>query len=308
MSSSLRDIRRRLHSVENIKKITLTMERIAVARLRHAQTKAEQSRPYISKLKQILRKVAATGITHPLFDQRKVKKTGVVIFSADRGLSGSYNSTIFSAADSYLKKFKPDEVELILIGRKAVEHYKHRHWKIRQQLVHWTETASFHDVSIFSNQLVNLFLSHELDEVWLIYTHFISILRRQVVIEKFLNIGKTEFDSNGNKIETEPTATTQKRGVSSKESAKKLSLNYIFEPSPEEILTEILPRYCITHVQTALFEAYASELGARIVAMQTASKNSDDMITRLTLIKNKTRQRDITREMIEITTGAEGLK
>lgn len=148
------------------------------------------------------------------------------------------------------------------------------------------EKRSLDEINDFSNHLVRWYLSGEFDEIWLIYTHYISVMNRRVHVEKFLNIGK---------LNTEPDA------------AKSVS-NYIFEPNPEEILSEILPRYCFTRIETALYEAYASELAARIVAMQTASQNSKEMITELTLFKNKTRQRDITKEMIEIITASEGAK
>lgn len=282
--NSLREIRSHLRSIENIKKITDAMERIAASRLRRAQTKAEQSRPYISKLKDVLEKLSSADVTHPLFIQKTVKKTGVLVVSADKGLSGSYNSNILNAADTFLKKYTPDQVELIILGRKALEHYQRRHWKIRSKMTDWGEKITFNEIKSLSEQLVNWFLSGEFDEIWLIYTHYISVMNRKVIIEKFLNVGKSQSEKH---------STTQ---------------SYIFEPNPTEILAEILPRYCITRIQTALYESYASELAARIVAMQTASKNSEEMITHLTLTKNKIRQRDITREMIEITTGAESSK
>lgn len=288
--NSLREIRQRLRSVENIKKITDTMERVAAARLRNAQSQAEQSRPYILKLRHILEKVAASDVTHPFFEQREVKKIGVVIFSSERGLSGSYNANIFSAADRFLKNYSPDQVELILLGRKAGDYYKNKQWVIRQQINQLVEKRVLDEIKSFSNHLVHWYLTGEFDEIWLVYTHYISVMNRKVQIDKFLNIKKKQLH---NALE---------------EDEKKTVFNYIFEPNPEEILAEILPRYCFTRIETALYEAYASELGARIVAMQTASKNSKEMITELTLVKNKTRQRDITREMIEISTGAEGAK
>lgn len=274
--SSLIDIRRRLRSVENIQKITNAMERVAAARLRRAQAKAEQSRPYVSKMKGILEKLSTTEFSHPLLEQRQVKKTAVIVIAADRGLSGSYNSNVLQAADTFLKKYNKDNVELLLFGRKALEHYGHKNWKISHQMKEWGGKITFHEIEIFTNHVVDWFLTGKYDEIWLIYTHYISVMNRKIIIEKFLNIGKPE----GSKIER---------------------LNYIFEPDPGEIYEQLLPRYCITRLQTAFFEAYASELAARIVAMQTASKNSENMIKDLTLIRNKVRQEGITREIIEIT-------
>lgn len=280
--SNLKNIRDRLKSVENIKKITDTMGRIAAARLRNAQKKAEQSRPYITKLKEILQKVASTKVAHPLFEAREIKKTGLLIVSADRGFSGSFNSNIFSVADSFLKKYDPSSIELFIIGAKAIDYYKKKKWTLRTQNTGWLEEISYHDLSFYTNQLVEWFLKGEFDEIWILYTHYISVMKREVILEKFLNISKLELVDESQNINS-----------------------YYFEPSPEEIVNSILPLFCIVRIQTALYESYASELAARILAMQTASKNSDEMIEDLTLIKNKTRQREITREMIEISAGAQ---
>lgn len=273
--TSLRDIRRRLRSVENIKKITDAMERVAAALLRRAQAKAEESRPYVLKMKTMLEHLASSDSTHPLFEQREVKKTGLIIIASDRGLSGSYNSNILSAADKFLKKFSRDQVDLILFGKKAVEHYRHKTWNIAHEQINWGGKITIEDIINFTNQSVDWFLKGQYDEIWLLYTRYITIMKKEVILEKFLNIGKPEAE-------------------------KKVS-NYIFEPDPEEIYAKLLPRYCITRLQTALNEAYASELAARIVAMQTASKNSENMIEHLTLIRNKVRQEGITKEIIEIS-------
>lgn len=279
--STLRDLRSRLRSVENIKKITDAMERVAAARLRRAQTKAEQSRPYVSKMKEIMINLSSAEFKHPLFEQREVKKIGLVVISADKGLSGSYNSNILSAADNFLKKYSPDKVELILLGRKVLEHYRKKNWIIRYQATNLAGKISYHDINIFASQLLNWFLSGEYDEIWLIYTHYQTIMSKKVLVEKFLNIDKPD-------------------------GKKQVYENYIFEPSAAEIFHEILPRYCAVQIQSALNEAYASELAARIMAMRAASKNSEEMITSLTLTRNRIRQESITKEMIEISSGAEG--
>lgn len=277
--TTLRDIKRRLQSVENVKKITDAMERVAAARLKRAQAKAEATRPYSKKLTEILQNLSSGYISHPLFETRTVKKTGIAIISADRGLSGSYNANLLSKADEFLKNYKKTNAELILLGRKAIEHYKKKGFPIRYQKADWGGKITLPEIQELTDFLLKSFLSHELDEIWLIYTNYISIFNRKVIIEKFLNIAKPENS--------------------------KQSTNYIFEPNEDEILSEILPRYSLVKVQGAFFEAYASELSARIIAMRMASKNSTDMIQRLTLIRNKVRQASITREMIEISSGAE---
>lgn len=279
----LRDIRRRLKSIENLKKITVAMERVAAARLRRADAKAAQSRPYITKMQEIVENLASIDVDkHPLFETRKeIKKVGIVIVAADKGLSGSYNSSLFSAAEGVLKKYKRDQLELILLGRKAIEHYRHGKWKVRHQLDGWAGKISFEEIKAFSQQLVSWFLSGEFDEIWLIYTHFFGMTTRPIVVEKFLNIEKSKTE-------------------------KKTQLgSFIFEPNAKQILAELLPRYCVSRIQGVLQEAYAAELAARIIAMQTASKNSEEMLEHLTLVRNKIRQESITKEMIEIVSGAE---
>lgn len=278
--TSLRDIRRRLRSVENIKKITDAMERVAAARLRRAQAKAQQSIPYVSRMKGILENLASTEYSHPLFEQREVKKTALVIISADKGLSGPYNTNILSAADKFLKKYDQTNIDVILFGKKAVEHYARKNWRIEREIINWGGIITFPEVIKISNYLVDSYLSGQYDEVWLLYTHYITVMNNEVILEKFLNIGKPKAEK------------------------KPLNTNYIFEPSPFAIYAEILPRYCSTKLQAALNDAYASELASRIVAMQTASKNSENMIVDLTLTRNKVRQEGITKEIIEISSSA----
>lgn len=274
--NNLREIRNRLRTVENIKKITDAMERVAAARLKRAQAQAEHARPYVTKMKEILERLAASvEVDHPLFQQRAVKKTALIVIAADRGLSGSYNSHVMEAADKFLGKYRKGEIDLILFGRKAVNYYAHKEWPIVYKKQQWGGKIGLHEIQRLSGQFVDWFLEEKYDEIWLLYTHYITLMNRKVVVEKFLNIGKP-------KSEQKP-------------------INYIFEPNSEVICTELLPRYCVTRLQTALFESYASELAARIVAMQTASKNSKKMIHDLTLIRNKVRQEGITKEIIEIS-------
>lgn len=275
--SSLRDIRGHLRSIENIKKITDAMERVAAARLRRAQAKAEQSRPYVSRMKDILEKLSSSDITNPLFAKRDVKKTALIVVSADKGLSGSYNSNILSAADRFSKNYGKDKLDLLIFGRKANDHFRGKMWPVVYKRTDWAGKIAFHEVQIFTNDLIERFINENYDEVWLLYTRYINVMNREVKLEKFLNISRSE-----------------------KKHEENLS-NYIFEPDPSAIIHEILPRYCMTRIQTALNEAYASELAARIVAMQTASNNSEQLIEELTLKRNKIRQEGITKEIIEIT-------
>lgn len=286
--STLIKIRRQLHSVENIKKITRAMEMVAASRLRRAQAKAETSRPYFLKLKEILSQFASIthDFTHPLMEKRNVKKIGFIVIAADRGLCGAYNQNIFSATEKFLKNYSTEDVKLILFGRKAIEYFSSKKWNIETQISDWGGKITFHQIEEFTQHLIDQYLSGKLDEIWLIYTDYINIASRKVTIDKLLNI---EFDPSS--IKNHKKATS-----------------YIFEPSSQEILAEILPHYCITKVQSALSEAYASELGARIFSMRAAAKNAEEMIEKLTLTRNKLRQSNITRELLEITACVENLK
>jgi len=281
---SLKEIRTRIRSVDNIRKITNTMEMVAAAQLRKAQNKAEQSRPYITKLKEILDAVSPAEQTHPLLGKRiSTNKTALIIVGSDRGLCGSYNTGIFSQADKFLKQFPHDKVEIIPIGRKVIEYYQRQKWPIKHSIAGW-ERLPYHDVRLLTQKLIDWYLIEDFDEIYLIYTRYINVLSRKVLVEKFLPFDKPEHK------------------------AGQFNVNYIFEPNIEDIYDELLPRYCVTKVQTILHEAYASELASRILSMKTATNNANDMIERLTLVRNKVRQAAITREISEITSGAENLK
>lgn len=277
---ALRDIRNRIQSVKNIQQITSTMERVASTRLRKAQTHAKESQPYAEKLAEILEKLAtaSTDFSHPLFEQREIKKIGLMVVAADKGLAGPYNHNIFSAADKFLKA--NSHTQLILLGRKAMHYYQPKAYPICHKWLDWSGKMAFSRIKELSDQLVADFLSEELDAIWFLYTKFHSALRREVVLEPFLPIKPPQSDK------------------------KSPSLNYLFEPTAEEIYASILPRYCLTKIQSVLNNAYASELIARMFAMRNAAKNAGDMVENLTLLRNKVRQASITKEMLEIVAGA----
>lgn len=272
---ALNNIRNRLKGVENIKQIATSMEMLASARLRGAQDKAKKAQFYVARLREILVRLenAATDFTHPLLERREVKTSGVVIVSSDRGLCGAYNSRIFAAADSILK----DNSQLILVGRKAIAYYQNKKYPIFGQWGGWSGKTTYSMIQNYTQELLDAFLTHKLDEVWLVYTQFHNLMNQEVAIEKFLPI-------------IAPEASSQP------------PLNYLFEPDLEQIYTELLPRYCTTKMETMLSQAHASELAARIFAMKTAAQNAEEMLDNLTLERNKVRQSTITRELLETTT------
>lgn len=282
--SSLREIKKRLRAVKNIKQITKAMELVAASRLHKAQERAIGSRTYSRKLRAILENLSLLKSNHPFFSKRPVKKLFLIVISSDRGLCGGYNTHIVSAAERFLHKYAKDQPELILLGRKGLDHFRLRDWTIREKVLDWGGKITSEEVRNLSDRFLESFLHHEVDEVWVIYTEYVNLLTRKVVTEKLLGIEKK----------------TQRPEDHPKD--------YIFEPVSEEIYDDLVPRFVFNRLQTILHQAWASELGARICSMRQAIKNADEMIEKLTLTRNKVRQATITREMAEIASGSEGLK
>jgi F-type H+-transporting ATPase subunit gamma len=261
------------------------MELVAAAKLRRAQTRVESARPYGLKMQQMLESLAgaAAGLNHPLFEERQVKSTLLVVVSADRGLCGSYNSNILRTANRYLKEMPADSVRLGLIGKKAVNFFKKKPYPTAFKIDQTGGKADLALVRNLANDITAMFQSGEVDEVKLLYTRFITISSSKVMIERFLPIEKPVGDNN-------------------------VSTDYIFEPDAGRIFGDLVPRYCLTKVLMALLEAFASEFGQRMIAMGNATRNADDMIQNLTLVRNKARQASITKELLDIVGGAEALK
>jgi len=285
--ATLRDLRRRIRSVQGTQQITKAMEMVAAAKLRKAQVKVESSRPYASKMQAMLDNLtqASASLTHPLFEKREVKKVGLVVVTSDRGLCGSYNHNVIHEADNFLKGYEKDKVVLTIIGRKGYTYYLKRPWEIKLKYLGLGGDLNLAQVKNITNDLVNLFLSKEVDEIHFTYTKFHSAVTYKVTTEKFLNI-ESQVKAEG------------KEGF----------VDYIFEPDPQKIFGSLLPIYCMTRVQIALAESFASEHGSRMISMSAATQNAEEMIEHLTLFMNKLRQASITKEMLEITTGAEALK
>ncbi|MCJ7508380.1 MAG: ATP synthase F1 subunit gamma [candidate division Zixibacteria bacterium] len=282
---SLRDIRNRIRSVESTHDITKAMEMVAAVKLRRAQSKAESSRPYALKMQEMLGNLSSASeeITHPLFEKREAKKVALVVISSDRGLCGSYNSNIIRAAQEFIKNYTPQNVMIINVGKKGYDFYRKRGFEIKLKYLSLGGNLVLNNIKSISEDLTKLFLSGEADEIHILYTKFISAMSYRVNLQKFLNI-------------------------ESKDKDEKEMVDYIFEPEPEEIFTELLPRYCSTVIQMALAEAFASEHGSRMIAMGGATKNAEEMIEHLTLQRNKARQASITKELLEVVSGAEALR
>jgi len=281
---SLRDIQRRIRSVESTRQITKAMQMVAAAKLRRAQQRVESARPYAHKMQEMLQSLAgaAAGLNHPLFEVRDVRRQALVLFTSDRGLCGSYNANLIRRASTLMREGDPQSWLLIPVGKKGYDWFKSRPYPIGERYLDWQGNLDFERVRVITRDLLGLFEREEVDRVHVLFTQFISTVSYRITLEQFLPI--------------EPPEGTPQVD------------EYIFEPTAADIFSRLLPSYALTRVQTALAEALASEHGARMFAMSNATKNAGEMIDTLTLKYNKARQASITTEMLEIVTGAEALK
>jgi len=273
---SARDIRRRIKSIKNIQQITKAMKMVAAARLRRAQERANSSRPYTGKIREILAGVAAGAKEsgHPLLAVREVNRIAYVILGADKGLAGAYTSNLLREIVSQVSG--KDNVHLLTAGRKVRDYFRRRGYTIDQQ--------SYDHAVRMARDIATAYAQGEYDEVYLVYTQFYSPVNHRPTTIKLL-----------------PVDTAAARGEDQPR-------DYIFEPSAEEVLGLLLPKYLETVVYGALLQSAASELGARMTAMGSATDNAEELISKLVLNYNKVRQANITREISEIVGGAEALK
>lgn len=290
--ASSREIRRRIKSVKNIQQITKAMKMVAAARLRRAQEKANASKPYATKIKEVLSNVVANtkDLSHPLLEEREVKKIAYFIVSADKGLAGSYNSNLIKAAVQRVGTAPQEDIAIVTLGRKAFDYFRRRNYTIDNQYTGFSERPTYQHAVTIANEMTQKFVSGEYDEIHVIYTKFYSPLHHEPTSIKVL-----------------PVETPKAEVMQAQEDNSDIR-EYIFEPSPEVALEALVPRYLEITVYAALMQSAASELGARMAAMGSATDNARDLIAKLTLNYNKLRQAGITREISEIVGGAEALK
>lgn len=282
--ATLREIRHRIRSVRNTAQITKTMEMVSAAKLRRAQTAVESARPYATLLREVLQNLAqATGdVTHPAFVRREVQRRAIVLVTSDRGLAGAFNANLVRAVEARMREAgRP--TRLVLLGKKGYAYFRRRNADVLAFRDDMAGVADWKYAETLSRDLLDRFLTGEFDEVDLVTTRFKSALSREITLETLLPLGSLR-------------------------AAGAPARDYIFEPGPEEILARIVPYFLAMRVYTALAESAASEHGARMIAMGSATKNANEMIQNLTLHMNRTRQATITREIVEIVGGAEALK
>ena len=282
--ASLRDIKRRIRSVQNTQQITKAMEMVSAAKLRRAQSRLEAARPYGHKMKELLENLAAVAVEvhHPLFEKRPVERRALVVVTADKGLAGSYNASVLRRAEAYLRSEEGAKTVLITVGRKGGEYFRRRGYTIIQHYQAMGDQIDILKAQAVSREILSTYLRGEVDEILVLGTRFISAMSRALTLDTFVPI--------------EPPA------------GKKEPIDYIFEPDAATIFAALLPRFVTNRMLMTLLEASASEHGARMIAMGSASRNARDMIDSLTLVRNRARQAAITKEIAEIVGGAEALK
>lgn len=294
---SLQDLRRRVRAVKNMQQITKAMKMVAAARLRRAHERVVAARPYTRKMMQILGDAArrAPDYKDPLLTGHDRDGSGerviLAIVTADKGLCGGFNTNLIKAAQEFLKNNAGIEIELVMIGRKGYDYFRRRPVKIRREHIGVTGTGKVNasDAGVIAQGLISDFISEEyrIDRVYLLYNEFKSALSQRPVVEQLLPVGHIEATDEAREPET--------------------LVDYIYEQPAEVIFGELLPKLVENQVYHALLESVASELGSRMTAMDSASKNASEVIDKLTLTMNRVRQAKITREIIEVVSGAEAL-
>jgi F-type H+-transporting ATPase subunit gamma len=298
--ASLRDIRKRIASVRSTQQITKAMKMVATAKLRRAQENILANRPYAAKMLEVLRSLAARTLpdAHPLLYRREPKRIELVLFTADRGLCGAFNMNLISRAEQFLEEEKAAEnLTLSFIGRKGRDYFRKKKITIRQEYVNLFGKMDYPLAARIGGELVESYVAERVDAIYLVYSEFKSAMQQRVVLEKILPLASDVLREGKEKGTPSPEAS----GIPA-------AVDYIYEPSEVEILGKILPMYVEVQIYRALLESLASEFGARMTAMENATNNAAEMINKLTLVYNKARQAAITRELIEIVSGAEALK
>jgi len=302
--ASLRDIRKRITSVRSTQKITKAMKMVAAAKLRRAQESILAVRPYATKMFELLNRLAqrVSMEAHPLLAFREPKRVEVVVFASDRGLCGAFNMNLIQRAERFLseEKGRAEEIALSFFGRKGRDYFRKRKVNIRREYVNYFGKVDYLLASRLGQELVRDYIDNRVDRIYLLYSEFRSAIQQRVVLKRILPVISTEEPEGGERGGAEASPRPGKTAAK--------AVDYLYEPSEGEILDKLLPMYVEMQVYQALLETVASEYGARMTAMENATSNAAEMIDKLTLIYNKARQASITKELIEIVSGAEALK
>ena len=289
---SLLDIRRRVRAVKSTQQITKAMKMVAASKLRRAQIRTQQARPFASQMLRVLNSLASRvdPTSHPLLDERAAPKAGgrvlLFVITADRGLCGSFNTNVIKSSGQFITENVGREVALGLVGRRGRDFFARRGFEVRYEQVNLFATVKYEDARSIAKAGIEAFQNGEVDSVYLIYNEFKSLMVQKVVIERLLPIPR---------LEIEPAEGTAAQ------------TDYLYEPTPEQLFTHLIPTHVEVQVFRALLESNAAFYAAQMTAMDAATRNSGEMIESLTLYMNKVRQAAITREIIEVVSGAQAL-
>lgn len=286
--ASLRDIKNRITSTKKTKQITRAMQMVAASKLNRAQEKAQSFDPYVKKIREVVSSMAASGsdATHPLLEQRPVKKTGYIVITSDTGLAGGYNSNLIRRLTKTLNERhnSTDEYALIVIGRIGRDLLKGRGLPIIQEMIQVADQPEFSDIKNLTSTTVEMFADQVFDELYIWHNHFVNPISQIPTESKVLPLAGLEDEQSG------------------------AGASYIYEPNEQAILDQLLPQYAESLIFGALLDGKASEFGARMTAMNSATDNANSMIDDLTLSYNRARQAAITQEITEIVGGAAALE
>ena len=282
--ANLKDIRNRIKSVKSIQKVTKAMKMVAAAKMRRAQERMEEARPYAKRLAEVINHLLPDVDRNflPLLDIREIKRVGYVVVSSDRGLAGSFNTSVLKTAQAEIEIIGKKNVDVFCIGKKARDHFKRRNYNIIESHVEFWNEQKFGNALAIGTGIISHFTQKYVDEIHVVYNEFVNVASQHVVSERLLPL---VFESD-----------------------KKPIIDRLYEPNKDDLVKSLIPRHLNIQMWKYLLESYVSEQAARMLAMENATGNAEDMIKELTLKFNKARQAAITKEMLEIVSGAEALQ
>ena len=286
---SLIDLRRRRRSVQNTRQITKAMKMVSAAKLRRTQENALAARPYAKLLREMMASILANeprdsaALDHPLLQRRKEKRVLLLLLSGDKGLCGAFNGNVLRASEGFLAEREGKQIELELIGKRGLDYYRRRNASISGGWPNVFQRIELETVRKISGKVMERFINEEVDSVYLLFNEFKSVLTQQVVLRRLLPAEMPAAD-------------------------KSTAMEYIYEQPAADIFRNLLPKYVETNIYQAMAESAAAEHAARMTAMDSATRNAEEMIEKLTLHLNRVRQASITKEIIEIVSGAAALE
>lgn len=302
---TLLDYRRRVRSVKNTQQITRAMKFVSAAKLRRAQEGVFRARPYAKEIRRVLQSAMqrTTEAENPLLETRPEERILVLVVTSDKGLAGPFSTNVLRRAFEYGRSLQGKEIRAIAVGRKGLEGLRRRKWKLAAEYVNVSMHVEFHHAEEISKRISDLYISKEVDAVYAIYNEFKSVVVQKLRVEKLLPLNRESLAGDSS---AEAQSRRERETASAQQDSDKLAegVDYIYEEPPEEIFAKLVPRYLETEVFRILLESAAAEHAARMTAMDAATTNAGELISSLTLDMNKIRQASITKEIIEIVSGA----